>query len=270
MAPRRVQIIWTGDTGQTYTMELDASVHEQHDETATITDHPVERGSNVADHLRPDPKSISIEGVISNTPQFLPADHVGGASLVTQKVDVAWQGFDNRATVEGRSKTVGDVTRDVPGLGLLASRVPVPTALLGQIPIGFAEKMNVGRQVEGGADAMNVQTFSQPFDRVRECSTELSRLLNEGVLVKVITTFREYPDMGITAINTARDAGTRNAWRFTIALKQVRFGTTKDEPAPKLPTKKVSKGTKTPEKHEEPPAQRSALKTLIDFITGHQ
>ncbi len=62
------------------TLELDASVAEEHTAANEITSHPVERGSNVADHIRPLPETISIEGIVSNTP--IRADEVARAGEV--------------------------------------------------------------------------------------------------------------------------------------------------------------------------------------------
>lgn len=271
--PRRVQIIWQGDSGQTYTIELDASVREQHDTTAQVTEHPVERGSNIADHIRAEPRRLTIEGVISNTPTFLPKDHVGGAQLVEQTVSVDWQGIDSTSVVEGRAKTLDQVTNGAaPDGGLTASKLPIPTGLLGRIPIpDTADKANVGREVPGRTLTAKVSTFSQEFDRVRECSTELTRLQEEGILCRVITTFREYDNMAIEAINTQREAASGNSWNFSMQLKNVRFGATKNEPLPVIPTTKKDKGTKHTEEHHSEKPQASLLKQTLDALHGfHQ
>ena len=47
---------------------LDASVNESHTAQAQITEHQVEKGSNVTDHIRPMPQRISIDGLVTNTP----------------------------------------------------------------------------------------------------------------------------------------------------------------------------------------------------------
>lgn len=49
-------------------VELDVSTSEVQTLTATVTDHPVEEGSNIADHIRDDPDELQIDGVITNTP----------------------------------------------------------------------------------------------------------------------------------------------------------------------------------------------------------
>jgi hypothetical protein len=48
--------------------ELDASLSETHSMSAEVTNHPVEEGSEISDHIRKQPDSIQISGVVSNTP----------------------------------------------------------------------------------------------------------------------------------------------------------------------------------------------------------
>ncbi len=47
---------------------LDASLSETHGSDVEVTDHPVEVGANISDHIRPKPPTLSIEGLVSNTP----------------------------------------------------------------------------------------------------------------------------------------------------------------------------------------------------------
>ena len=83
---KRVQIRWEGENGETFFIELDAAISEQHNADNTITDFAVEKGANISDHVRPQPETISIEGRVSNTPIYLPKDHVDGAQERRQAV----------------------------------------------------------------------------------------------------------------------------------------------------------------------------------------
>ena len=47
---------------------VDAAISEQHSFTNTVTDHPVEEGTNVADHSRPEPERVTLDCIVSNTP----------------------------------------------------------------------------------------------------------------------------------------------------------------------------------------------------------
>lgn len=49
-------------------IELDCSVSETHTAVCEITDHPVEFGSVISDHIRSLPESVEINGLVTNTP----------------------------------------------------------------------------------------------------------------------------------------------------------------------------------------------------------
>lgn len=57
--------------------EIDAAISEEHAFAAEVTAHPVEKGADVADHIRPQPVVVSIEGVVSDTPMLGLADRRG-------------------------------------------------------------------------------------------------------------------------------------------------------------------------------------------------
>lgn len=49
-------------------LEFDASIRETHSSEVTITDHPVEKGSDISDHARRRPDTLQINGVVTNNP----------------------------------------------------------------------------------------------------------------------------------------------------------------------------------------------------------
>lgn len=51
---------------------LDASVSEVHTTSSTITDHPVETGANITDHVHKNPDTLVITGIVTNTPTRFP------------------------------------------------------------------------------------------------------------------------------------------------------------------------------------------------------
>jgi hypothetical protein len=52
------------------TLDIDATVKESHKSGVDVTDHPVEQGINVSDHARPKPDEVTLEGIVSNTPDI--------------------------------------------------------------------------------------------------------------------------------------------------------------------------------------------------------
>ena len=104
-------------------LALDCTVTETHTATSTVTEHPVESGANITDHIRPDPLQLSITGIVSDTPigsrQVQRALSIGGASVqVTQQEPptsttgygrAAWAKLD---AIRIAGKPVKVVTRD--------------------------------------------------------------------------------------------------------------------------------------------------------------
>jgi hypothetical protein len=74
-----------GDTVETTVgeLELDATISEVTDITAEATEHPVEEGSNITDHVRPGLLRIQLECIVSNTPTRprVPGASVGNVDL---------------------------------------------------------------------------------------------------------------------------------------------------------------------------------------------
>ena len=49
-------------------LEFDASISETHTDESDVTEHPVEDGSNITDHVRLLPNTFEMSGMITNTP----------------------------------------------------------------------------------------------------------------------------------------------------------------------------------------------------------
>lgn len=104
-------------------LAIDCTVTETHTATSTVTEHPVESGAKITDHIRPDPVQLSITGIVSDTPigsrQVQRSIAVGGASVqVTQQepptsttgyARAAWAKLD---AIRTAAKPVKVVTRD--------------------------------------------------------------------------------------------------------------------------------------------------------------
>lgn len=66
---RLVQLTFSDPiTLTTNTLLIDATVNEQHQVNAQVTDHQVEKGASVTDHVRPLPRRLTLDAIITNTP----------------------------------------------------------------------------------------------------------------------------------------------------------------------------------------------------------
>jgi hypothetical protein len=66
--------------GQTAELHFDATTREIHVAGSQVTTHPIEKGSDVADHVQVNQPRLTIEAVVSNTPLETPKSNVDGAT----------------------------------------------------------------------------------------------------------------------------------------------------------------------------------------------
>lgn len=68
-SPELVSLSFTiGD--EDVVLSFDASLNEQHGGQAQVSEHPVEKGPNITDNVRPLPRRVSLEAMVSNTPIY--------------------------------------------------------------------------------------------------------------------------------------------------------------------------------------------------------
>lgn len=236
-------IMWQSTDGtQTYFIHVDATLQETHSFVNTVTDHPVERGSALTDHVRPDPVRVSLSGMISNHPHYLPQDNIGGVEEDSQTVDV---------NIPGRTR-VFPITSPTDGLRTITDGTPPSPAVL-----VFSQR--------GYAASAKVLTFTLSFDRVRAVFDALTQLRDNGTLVQVDTSLRRYDDMVIESLNVPRSADVGESLVFDVGFKQVR---TVELSVVKVKRNKgqVTKKVVTPV--EEQAADNTVLGWLTDKVTG--
>ena len=82
---------WT-DGALDVALELDVALREGYERTAELSEHAVETGAAITDHVRPVGATITIEGLISNAPVRIPSTQMGGASPVETRIEVTVAG----------------------------------------------------------------------------------------------------------------------------------------------------------------------------------
>lgn len=82
------RIEWSTTSGAVEAIELDAEVRSTWEGTAEIAEHAVEQGSHIADHVRPNNATITVEGMITNTPIVLPGTQMMGVSGAVSSTEV--------------------------------------------------------------------------------------------------------------------------------------------------------------------------------------
>jgi hypothetical protein len=209
----------------------------------TVTDHPVERGANITDHVRPDPVRLNLVGFVSNAPIDIPLDNANGA------VEQRLTHYVNRA---GYRKITPLLSAGVPvqiAQTSLGFRPPTP-------PQGPAGAVMVRNEREYYAGA-RVLAFSTEFDRARAVFDELVSLRNLGTLLRIETDIADYENMVIESLTVPRDTSVGDALQFELTLKQVIIAESELVAAPVLQTERKSKGTLSTQAAPDKPATES-------------
>lgn len=99
-----VRLVFKKEKSRIDDIELDALVSEQFSAEVDVTEHPVEKGANISDHARPRPETVTLEGVITNTP----APKTTDATTLRTQGDVTFksrtESVDTEASARALSK----------------------------------------------------------------------------------------------------------------------------------------------------------------------
>lgn len=144
MAPPRITrtlLSWDDDPAVNVTagaLEIDATSILGFEETAEITEHPVETGTAVADHIRPLNGTISLEGVITNSPIILPATQMNGVTLAPAAVPLPGGGSVTAQKFSAPFDRVRACDEVLAGLIRAGARVTVTTGFRITESLGIA------------------------------------------------------------------------------------------------------------------------------------
>ena len=252
-------ITWddTGNGGGT--IHFDCVVDENWDEGAAVTEHPVEVGADVADHIRVQLRKCTLHVWSSNEPidrNWVAQATVGGVTLDAPAA--AWQAGPNTLTIPvwdnpialralggalagfagqaiggalGGAQT-GQLAGDIAALvGLEAAYLALPASAEPQVvptdaglqPFGATSFTAQVQQWPGGTSGV---------DYVSAMVSALQLLKNTAQLIQVIGSKTACYAMVITGLTTVRSKDTGSGADITIEFSEVRLVTTQTVAAP--------------------------------------
>ena len=209
---------------------FDATIKTVHTGTAEVSEHPIDAGGTVTDHVTPGQRRITIEAEVTNTP----IGDIGGKVSSIVQVQAPELFKDYRKGAQASASEFGHVLA-APVVGTFA---PFAAKTLDDVKVKPAE------YVWGQSSSMaQVMQFTQPFDRVVECFQALDQLRATGTLVRVDSKMASYTQCLITAVSAPEDV--MDACTFLIELVEINLveaGTTAAqartvEPRAKTPSK---------------------------------
>ena len=145
-------------------LEFDGSIQETYGGDATITDHPVEEGSDITDHIRRKPETFMVHGIVSNHPiitarslRAKPSIRGGDPNTRAEDAYGFLLGLKNNGTLVGASTTLRDytnmaiasmpVTRDAVTGNILDVTVHLREIIIAQTEkVAAPEPVNVARK----------------------------------------------------------------------------------------------------------------------------
>lgn len=212
------------------TIWVDVSISEQHQLSADVTEHPVEDGGAISDHVRPTPRVVHLEGLVTNHPTEMPLSHAGSARATEDA------GYIDVTTVPGRRlppmshEIQGEPTDlgPIPGGGqalALAGFVGGAIGLDVTLPRRrYAAELYNEDRTGRTFHAVTALAFSEEFDRVGAVYQALVEVVTEPRLVRLVTGLDVYEGCALSELSFERSAEVgRDALRFSATCKVLRI-----------------------------------------------
>lgn len=225
---RSAWMFFQRDDGQTVGITFDVVESETHEKSNTITDHPVEQGEDISDHVKGDPDRLTLDAFVTGHPihdNSVPQFKDDNGSFRTLDVEIP----------EYRVPLI-DTSGSLPTLG---SPTRVATQAVSDL---FASKPKPRTLQFPDDDLLRIQKVYDLLTEVKE----------GAIYVNVITAFKLYENMIVEHFNAERTSETGSGANFAIQLRQINVVTTQTvtgvtlKVAPKLPraSAKVDAGKK--------------------------
>lgn len=239
------------DTGLIIAPDLVLS--ENHVNVAEITEHPVEVGANLADHIRTTVLHFSCEVFVTNSPIKpngpRPSSNEADTSLVMVP---PWRG------------AVEKIELEIPTYEPPLEPTPGSAFRLAGKAIGAVVDLITGGPPTLKADLL---IFPEVFNRVKEFQEILVDMQNRGIVFQVITDTTIYNSMALSSITLPITESGGSP--FTLEFTQIRTvsSATVQAPKPKEPrgAPPASKGGQSPDPTNDP---KKIAKSILAQVLG--
>lgn len=170
---------------------LDATVYENFNAPLQVTSHPVELGTDISDHVILPPKTLRVEGKISETPFSVEGQVTGVVSSVASKVGNELAG----------------------GLGGLVTTVGAAKTLAGVIK----KKSSAGTSTRVGSGTFTPGELPSQTTRLRDAINEFMLLRDAKQPITIVTGLMVYENYLLTAFEVSR--GTDSGGSIDVKLE---------------------------------------------------
>lgn len=147
-------------------VELDAVSLLGFESAAEVTEHPVETGPSVGDHIRPMNGTVTLEGIITDAPIVLPSTQAQGVSVASGTVSLPGGGTAVAQRFSGTINRVRLCDETLRGLVEAGALVTLTSGLR------TVDSLAITRYApERNADTGNSMKVTMAFKRVRIATT---------------------------------------------------------------------------------------------------
>jgi hypothetical protein len=256
-APADSLFSWLDVAGNLNVLDVDVVMSTSDKREARLTDHVVETGAVVTDHIVIQPEQLSFELVVTQSPMIAPGFAVGFTTVEIEGAQLN-QVQHNMSVRSSQFKPGGF-------LFLSQGLTTAVTNLFGlaeETPSSFTGSTSTGK-----ASSIQIKTIKtdQPVDRVNDAHDTLIEIMNTGLLVTVSFKGRIYTDYLLRSVELTQGPNESGMGRFKV---EVRAFHTVSAVNVKLPdpadfralpkSKKGNKPTTTPD--PDPTKAKSILK----------
>lgn len=213
---------------------FDAVLSERHDITSTITEHPVEQGTNIADHVRPDPVVINIQGVITQTP--IVAVGTDGWSRTPQILGPGEYNIVQAQPKDAPGTAPPVISPPQPPLGALLSLNGIinaaSNALFGDGTFTLQQSLDRNTLPDQQYHA-TVDTRTDNRNFIAEALATLIQLRDQATLCRVVAPHNSYKNMVLNKVALSRASSEAGKATFDLTLQEIRIVQTATVAAPK-------------------------------------
>jgi hypothetical protein len=240
----------SGDpVGPTWYLQFDAATVEEYARAAEITTYPVETGAILSDHYQPQPRQISLTGVVSDTPSgtWTNIESLQNAAappvMVTRPLELRVRPDPSRTGPYGALRPV--VTGPLPSQRLIQGNIERAKLYIPR----WAQTLQVSGSEAPGSGVTRIASFVSVLDALMEQRIQVSVVMITGT---------EYTDLMIADMRAPRSSGSGGSVTVSLELQQVikaapatsRASEQRENPAVKKKKVAGTRGTRKPTKDE--------------------
>lgn len=273
----QAHLVWTDSTGDKNQFTFDNVLSEEWKNSVTITEHPVEQGANVSDHIRVELPEVTLTVHCTNEP--VDSNAFQDPVLAPLAIDVAtpsWPTPDGVVVTSRWENLIGLRAQAEAAAGGARARAAL-TAVAGQlsnvlgtdlgvfdgIEVDYPVLTDAGLVAPAPSGTINASTLQFPngYDFVEETVATLLGLKDAGQLFTVRGTKQQADSMALQSVSHSRSSEDGTGLTLTLSLKQILIVSTQTvtAPIPALPraVPAANKGAQNPS--DAPPQQQQSV-----------